>query len=107
MEMSTQYMEELAGSLAERGYELTLQELDMTERVGRVFELRKDAVHMVFTYVTDDAGTTRYYARLVNYHGLETFSHPLDSWKIHSDRVELKFHGGPLGLAFVIRTEIS
>lgn len=40
-------------------------------------------------------GREAFYLALNRYHGLSSFSFPLDSWKLWPDRVEFKFYADP------------
>lgn len=108
MEMSPAYLGETAKFLEGKGFSLDREETDYRGDgavVGRKFVLRRDSEHLILEVVEYQDGAPKYFLKVENYHGLSTFSFPLDSWKHRPDRVEFKYvpvDDTGLGLSFTI-----
>lgn len=100
MEMSPAYMAETAEVLSKKGYTITITELDerveeQTVYVGQRYTLHADGEHIEMEALTYTDGSHAYYIKLVDFHGMESFSYPLDSWKWRDHLVEFKLVADP------------
>ena len=108
MEMSIEYMQETAEAMKNAGFTLVEDENRYGESgpVGRLFRLKRghQASFVLEALPTVD-GRTQFYLAIESYHGLQSPSFPLDSWKHHKDRFEFKYLADlstGRGLSFVI-----
>lgn len=113
MEMSPAYMAKTAAHLAAAGWTVA-EETEERRRDGVLrFTARRWRVArgpdevLVLESLTYPDGAHAYYLEIVAWHGLTCTSFPLDSWKHHADRVELKYYthaATGLGLSLVFAT---
>lgn len=111
MEMSPAYLERTAEHLASAGWTVARED-DERRREGELiytatrFRVARDPdARLVLEALTYADGRHAYYLEVEAWHGLRCTSFPLDSWKYHRDRIELKFYAHPetsLGLSLVI-----
>ncbi len=102
MQMSVAYMAETVGALEDAGFEVQTEsrvlEPTATRPGARRTEhrLRRGAEEeLLLEAIAYDEGEVAYYLELVTFHGLSTFSFPLDSWKHRPGSVEFKFYEDP------------
>ena len=108
MKMSIEYMQETAEAMKNAGFTL----IEDKKRYGvsgpesRLFRLSRGADDsLVLEALPTVDGRTQFYLAIESYHGLQSPSFPLDSWKHHKDRFEFKYLADPStgrGLSFVI-----
>lgn len=109
MKMSVTYMAETARAMESAGFELTAEERPLpgeTDAVVHEFRLHRGDDCRLVLQAIEYPGATDYYLELEEYHGMTSFSFPLDSWKHFGDRVELKYYTHPatsLGLSLTLR----
>lgn len=111
MEMSPAYLERTADHLAGAGWTVARED-DERRRDGALIYTavryrveRGPEERLVLEALTYADGSHAYYLAIEAWRGLRCTSFPLDSWKFHRDRVELKFYAQPetgLGLSLVI-----
>jgi hypothetical protein len=110
MKMSLAYMREAAQFLVEHGFQLKEEEEILGEVDGLAckvvrFDLQRTALeHLQWETVVHPQNGEQYFLRLAAFHGLSSFSFPLDSWKFRGHRLEVKFYSLPesgLGLSLV------
>jgi hypothetical protein len=110
MEMTEAYLDKAARVLEARGYALSIEERrygDGSEgAIGTVFTLRRsEREALVLEHVRSPSAPTRYYIEVVNHFGIRAYPFGLESWKVHSDRIEWKLEGeddSRLAFAFVL-----
>lgn len=110
MKMSVDWLDETASVVAGWGFEHAREEgpevVDGAVLYTRVVHtLRQGERQVVLEALTYPDGTVRYWCGL-DWAGLSSTPYPLDSWKHHADRVELKFQVDPetsMGLSLVLR----
>jgi hypothetical protein len=111
MEMSPAYAAETAEALSQKGFSVMREPLPedtdgvlVYEGDRYTFEAEGERLVLeVLTYVSD--GEHAYFLEIADFHGLRTFSFPLDSWKHRDNRIEFKFVADPrtaMGLAFTV-----
>lgn len=115
MEMSAAYLAETARALAEAGFQLTEETWDEEATPagpgwrGTRFRLsRGKRESFVLEAVHHDSGEVSYFLEIACFHGLQSHSFPLDSWKHFSNRVEFKFYTMPdtgMGLSVTLELE--
>jgi hypothetical protein len=111
MEMTAAYMRKAAEFLVERGFSLAEERSELGEVEGgkcgslRFVLTRGPDEHLVLELVEHPGEGERYFLELVRFHGLRSFSFPLDSWKFRGTSIELKYYALPdsgLGLALTL-----
>jgi hypothetical protein len=112
VDMSGAYLAETVASMVQHGFHCdTALELDAPDGAGAfartTYRLsRGTEVLFVVECCRYPDGDEGYYLEIARYHGLTSFSYPLDSWRHHADRVEFKLLADPdtaQGLALVLR----
>jgi len=112
MEMSTEYMAKAVELLEKHGFvsERSVRQIDGEPDITATsFRLvRGDAEELVLEHITYPDRPTAYYLQLVRFHGLRSFSFPLDSWKFRDHSIELKYYALPdTGLALSLTFELQ
>lgn len=96
MEMTPAYMREAAEGMADKGFSLRAhrREVDgQPDIVALAYELdRGDSESLVLECVEHPEAGARYFLEVRNFHGLRSFSFPLESWKLRDDRIEFKYY---------------
>lgn len=114
MEMSPAYMEEAASAFARHGFTLEKSEAVLGEVDGKPCRstkydlVRGEAERFVLEVVDHPTEGHRYYLEIAAFHGLRSFSFPLDSWKVKGSAVELKYYAMPEnGLGLSLRFDLA
>jgi hypothetical protein len=111
MEMTAAYMRQAAEFLTSRGFALAeehaeLGEIDGAKCTSTRFVLTRGAhEHLVLELVEHPKEEARYFLEITRFHGLRSFSFPLDSWKFRGASIEFKYYALPdsgLGLALTL-----
>lgn len=113
MEMSPAYMDETARAMEKKGYALAVEPLTgevdgEVKYTGTRFTLTAEEREFQLEALTYGDDDHTYFLQIVNFHGMRTFSFPLDSWKHRDNRVEFKFVADKAtaqGLAFILPFE--
>jgi hypothetical protein len=98
MEMSPDYLNKAALAFETNGFALTRSEAVLGELPegpcrSTKYDLRRgDAEHFVLEWVAHPTEGDRYFLEIVGFHGLRSFSFPLDSWKVRPTSIELKYY---------------
>jgi len=111
MEMSLLYMHETTDQLKEMGFvvvpaQTELGHLEEGSCVSHTFTCTRKNEELVLETVVHPNEAERYFLQIRNFHGLSTFSFPLDSWKHRSGSIEFKYYSLPedgRGLSFVLK----
>ena len=113
MEMSPEYLAETVQVLETAGFDVGRERDDYGDADSPVPALRyllQRGVHehFVLEVVMPPDAPARYFMELTSFHGLSSFSYPIDSWKHRSDRVEFRYYSDVRtgqGLALTLRLE--
>ena len=98
MEMSPDYLSQAADTFVRHGFALTRSETVLGELAegpcrSTTYDLRRGSVeHFVLEWVSHPSEGDRYFLQMVSFHGLRSFSFPLDSWKVRAASIELKYY---------------
>ncbi len=97
MEMSIKYLNETADALEGLGFGVErILEPDAPSGKGvfarHRFVLSRPDEKLVMEGLVYPDGTVRYYLEFVDFHGIHSFSFPLDSWKHRPERIEFKYY---------------
>lgn len=110
MEMSHAYMRETAEALATQGFELAVQEHDYGTDAFAVpatrYQLCRESETFVLETVEHPDEGELYFLEIVEFHGMQSASFRLDSWKHRAHQVELKYQptlDGSGGLSLILR----
>ena len=111
MEMSVEYMKKAVELFQKHGFtaEPSVRQIDGSPDIEATsYRLtRGEHEELVLEHVTYTEQPTAYYLQLVRFHGMRSFSFPLDSWKIREHSIELKYYALPdTGLALSITLEL-
>ena len=114
MEMSARYMGEAARFLKSHGFALKEERTFVGEINGvkclsiRFVLTRGSEEHLVLEVVEHPREGERYFMEIVRFHGLRSFSFPLDSWRFKAASIELKYYALPdSGLGLSLRLDLS
>jgi hypothetical protein len=111
MDMTPKYLADAADAFVRHGFALTRTEAVLGQVEGRPctstkFELeRGDAERLVLEVVDHPVEGHRYFMEIARFHGMRSFSFPLDSWKVRPTTIELKYYAladSGLGLSLTI-----
>ena len=118
MDMSAEYMSESVQAMASKGYQLTSsteahephdERIQTDTHVLRRFDSTlKVEQELILESIKYRDQSERYYLEIKKYHGLRSFSFPLDSWRHFDDRIEFKYYvltTSGLGLSFIVDFE--
>lgn len=98
MKVTTEYMEETTAAMVAAGFRCDHEPLQKRRGETLVYEghqwtlTRGPEITLELQALRYPEGMERFYLRIVDYHGLESFSFELDSWKHWPDRVEFKYY---------------
>jgi hypothetical protein len=97
MEMSPEYLAETVQVLESAGFDVARENNDYGDLDGPVpalrYDLRRGArEHFALEVVMPSGAPAYYFLELTSFHGLSSFSYPLDSWKHRVDRVEFRYY---------------
>lgn len=110
--MSPGYLKEAADWFADRGYVVReeaerFEPDDKGRRCDVVrYRMQKADERWALECVSHPSAPFRYFLEIENYGALQSPSFPLDSWRLHPDRIELKLGVDAetaLGHSFVLR----
>ena len=111
MKMSHDYMRETAAALTAFGFALETTESDYGDGArGSRYVLRRERETLTFETVVHPTEGERYFLEIEAFHGLRTFSLPLDSWKHRPGRIEVKYYALPgtgRALSFTLALEAA
>ncbi|MBV1860512.1 MAG: hypothetical protein KUG77_19020 [Nannocystaceae bacterium] len=111
MELTTEDLAKAASGLVEAGFQAVVERDDKRRDDKLVFERVRwtltrgehEALELEALSYPDD--TEAFFLRIVRFHGIRSFSFPLDSWKLWPERIEFKYYAHPetgQGLAFTL-----
>ena len=108
--MSLSYMRQSATFLSQWGFEVEEKEGVLGsdaagDCISHQFRLRREGEELVLEAVVHPTYGLRYFLEIVHFHGMSSFSFPLDSWKHRDERIEFKYYCLPndgRGLSFIL-----
>ncbi|MEM9068569.1 MAG: hypothetical protein AAGE52_08690 [Myxococcota bacterium] len=112
MEMTPLYMNETAQALASHGFKMRIEATDYGDEESvpaTRYHLDRPGERLILETVIHPEVGELYYLEIVNFHGLQSASFQLDSWKFRPDRVELKYQPTPEGtggLSLILRLDV-
>jgi len=107
-------MAEAVSGMVEAGFHASLERNDKHRDETLVFErwhwtlTRGDTECFELEALRYPNGAESFFLQLVRFHGMRTFSFPLDSWKLWPDRIEFRYYTHPetgQGLTFILALE--